>query len=99
MSALLADAESMLSAFQAGELVAVERLDQYMRQIRLIAQGLGADELRALVAITAQLEAAVAKHRDELAVQIRRTGASRRALKGYRHLRSHQTAQRVNCKS
>jgi len=99
MSLIVQDAESMLRAFQVGEEVAVERLDQFMRQIRLVAQGLGADELRALIALTARLEAAVEQHRDDLARQIRRTGSSRRALKGYRHLRSHRTAQRVNCKS
>lgn len=99
MSRLLADARNLLAQLDEGQEIDADRLGNLIRRIRVVAGGLPQSELRELITLTQSLEDAVRKERDAIAAQISKTGAHRRALRGYGQLRSHGTAQRVNCKT
>ena len=99
MSRLVAEATCLLAAYREEEEVPNERLDSLMQRIRLVASGLQPHELRALKDLTDQLEVAIRHQLEGIGRELRQTGANRRALRGYGHLRSHTRAQRVNCKT
>ena len=100
---LLDEVRSVIAALQAprddGALdtrIDPARLDKLFRRIEIVAKGLDRSELQALQTLTGTLESAIRAERDAIGAALRKLGTNRRALRGYRHLRAHHTAQRVN---
>ena len=95
LALLLAELSELTAALDADDLVSPDRLRAAAAGARDVAPSLSQEEGTRLAAAVAELSQAVAAHRDRMGEKLRSLGQSRRALRGYGHLRSHQQGQQV----